>query len=127
MNPSKLEQESFNSYLRGHTTYYGYDIIDYVYVDEESISKDLPHTVWRNISEGPYKVFLNGKDLQILLKAKQENRGTVDVLSGENIELLRLRFAGQGYPTEDKVSAGNLDVRVIYKPRRRYGTFISDV
>ncbi|KAJ5217707.1 uncharacterized protein N7469_011332 [Penicillium citrinum] len=123
----RIVSESFNSYLRGHTTYYGYDIIDYVYVDEESISKDLPHTVWRNISEGPYKVFLNGKDLQILLKAKQENRGTVDVLSGENIELLRLRFAGQGYPTEDKVSAGNLDVRVIYKPRRRYGTFISDV
>lgn len=116
LNPIQLEQESFNNYLRGHTTYYGYNIIDYVYVDEESISKDLPHAAWRNMSEAPYKISLNGKDLQILLEAKQENRETVDVLSGEDIELFRLRFAGQGHPTEDKVSAGDLDVRVIYRP-----------
>lgn len=111
-----LEQESFNNYLRGHTTYHGYDIIDYVYVDEESISRGLPHAAWRNMSEAPYKISLNGKDLQILLKAKQENREMVDVLSPEDIELLRLRFAGQGHPTEDKVSVGDLDVRVIYRP-----------
>ncbi|KAJ5628175.1 hypothetical protein N7490_010403 [Penicillium lividum] len=111
-----LEQESFNNYLRGHTTYYGYDIKDCVYVDAESISKELPHAVWRNLSEAPYKISLNGKDLQILLEAKQENRETVDVLSGEDIELLGLRFAGQGHPIEDKAIAGDLDVRVIYKP-----------
>ncbi|KAJ5126156.1 hypothetical protein N7448_005468 [Penicillium atrosanguineum] len=111
-----LEQETFNTYLRGHTTYYGYDIIDYVYVDRESISKELPHAAWRNMSEVPYKISLNRKDLQILLEAKQENRETVDVLSGKDIELLRLRFAGQGNPTEDKMSAGDLDVRVIYRP-----------
>lgn len=116
LNPIQLEQESFNTYLRGHTTYYGYDIKDYVYVDGETISKELPHAVWRNMSEAPYKISLNGKDLQILLEAKQENRETVDVLSGEDIELLRLRFAGQGHPTEDKMSAGDLDVRVIYRP-----------
>lgn len=68
------------------------------------------------MSEAPYKLSLNGKDLQILLEAKQENRETADVLSGEDIELLQLRFAGQGYPTEDKISAGDLDVRVIYRP-----------
>ncbi|KAJ5218449.1 uncharacterized protein N7498_000548 [Penicillium cinerascens] len=111
-----LEQESFNNYLRGHTTYYGYDIIDYVYVDRESISKGLPHAAWRNMSEVPYKISLNGKDLQILLEAKQKNREMVDVLSGEDIELLRLRFAGQGHSTEDNVSAGDLDIRVIYRP-----------
>ncbi|CEJ61826.1 hypothetical protein PMG11_10343 [Penicillium brasilianum] len=111
-----LEQESFNNYLRGHTTYYGYDIKDYVYVDRETISKEPPHVVWRNMSEAPYKLSLNGKDLQILLEAKQENRETADVLSGEDIELLQLRFAGQGHPTEDKISAGDLDVRVIYRP-----------
>lgn len=116
LNPIQLEQESFNNYLRGHTTYYGYDIKDYVYVDWETIYKELPHVVWRNMSEAPYKISLNGKDLQILLEAKQENPATVDVLSGEDIELLRLRFTGQGYPTEDKMSAGDLDVRVIYRP-----------
>jgi hypothetical protein len=115
LNPIQLEQESFNNYLRGHTTYYGYDIIDYVYVNRESISKELPHEVWRNMSEVPYKISLSGKDLQILLKAKQENRKKGDGLSGADIELLRLRFAGQGHPTEDRVSAGDLDVRVIYR------------
>lgn len=112
----QLEQESFNSYLQGHTTYYGYDIIDNVFLDKDSISRDLPHTVWRDTREGPYKIFLNGKDLQILLEAKQENREKVDVLSGKDIELLRLRFAGQGHPTEDKVNSGDLHVRVVYRP-----------
>lgn len=111
-----LEQESFNSYLRGHTTYYGYDIKDYIYVDEESISKESPHTVWRNMSQAPYKMSLNAKDLQILRNAKQENRETMDVLSGEDIELLQLRFVGQGHSTEDNLSAGDLDVCVIYRP-----------
>ncbi|CAI7640091.1 unnamed protein product [Penicillium glandicola] len=111
-----LEQESFNNYLRGHTTYYGYDMNDYIYVDEESISKESPHTAWRNRTQAPYKISLNAKDLQILLKAKQGNRETVDIPSGEGIELLRLSFAGQGYPTEDKLSAGDLDVFVIYRP-----------
>ncbi|KGO42027.1 hypothetical protein PEXP_054350 [Penicillium expansum] len=111
-----LEQESFDNYLRGHTTYYGYDIKDYIYVDDESISKESPHTAWRNMSHAPYKISLNANDLEILRKAKQEDRETVDVLSGEDIELFRLHFAGAGHTTEDKMSAGDLDLRVIYRP-----------
>ncbi|KAJ6128538.1 hypothetical protein N7471_009755 [Penicillium samsonianum] len=109
-------QESFNSYLRGHTTYHGYDIKDYIYVDEESISKESPHTAWRSMSQAPYKVSLNAKDLQILRKAKQENRETAEVLSGEDIELFQLRFVGQGHPIEDNMSAGDLVVCVIFRP-----------
>ncbi|KAJ5592208.1 hypothetical protein N7537_009112 [Penicillium hordei] len=111
-----LEQESFNTYLRGHTTYYGYDIKDYIYVDEESISKESPHTVWRNMSQAPYKISFNARDLQILRNAKQENPEKVAVLSGEDIELLQLHFVGQGHSTEDNLGGGDLDVCVIYRP-----------
>lgn len=85
-------------------------------MDEDSISKESPHTVWRNMSQAPYKISLNAKDLQILRQAKQENRETMDVLSGEDIELLQLHFVGQGHSTEDNLSAGDLDVCVIYRP-----------
>ncbi|KAJ5465572.1 hypothetical protein N7530_009359 [Penicillium desertorum] len=111
-----LDQESFGNYLRGHTRYYGYDIKDNIYIDEESISKESPHTVWRNMSHAPYKISLNASDLQILRKAKQENRETMDDLSGEDIELLRLRFVGHGHPAEDNLGAGDLVIFVIYKP-----------
>lgn len=121
LNPIQLEQEWFNNYLRGHTTYHGYDIKDYIYVDEESISKESPHTAWRSMSQAPYKVSLNAKDLQILRKAKQENRETAEVLSGEDIELFQLRFVGQGHPIEDNMSAGDLVVCVIYRPWCQYG------
>ncbi|KAJ5161427.1 hypothetical protein N7492_006819 [Penicillium capsulatum] len=110
-----LEQESWANYLRGHTTLYGYDIKDYVYLDEGSIYKDLPHTVWRNPSKASYKISLNAKDMQILLKAKQGSRDTASVLSSEGIELLRLRFPGQGHPTEDNLSTGDLIVHIIYR------------
>ncbi|KAJ5970185.1 uncharacterized protein N7479_000103 [Penicillium vulpinum] len=65
-----LEQESFNNYVQSHTTYYGYDIKDYFYLDGGSISKESPHTTGREMNHAPYKISLNAKDLQILLRAK---------------------------------------------------------
>lgn len=68
------------------------------------------------MSHAPYKISLNARDLQILRKAKQENRETMDDLSSEDIELLRLRFVGHGHPAEDNLGAGDLVIFVIYKP-----------
>ncbi|KAJ5604253.1 hypothetical protein N7537_007209 [Penicillium hordei] len=75
--------------VSGHTKYYGYDIKDNIYIDEESISKESPYT---------------------------ENREMIDDLSSKDIELLRLRFVGHGHPAEDNLGVGDLVIFVIYKP-----------
>ncbi|OGE48209.1 hypothetical protein PENARI_c031G09583 [Penicillium arizonense] len=109
-----LEQHIFNSYMQ-RASYYGYDIKDCIWLNEHTICSGLAHTVQRCDGLPPYQISFNPEDLEILLDAKLKRPTLTSDASGEGLELLRLRFKGQGKHTEDNGHAGDLFLRVMYK------------
>jgi hypothetical protein len=96
-------------------SYYGYDTKDCIWLNERTISSALAHTVQRYDGLPPYQISFNSEDLEILLDTKLKGPTLTSDASGEGLELLRIRFKGQGMHTEDNGHVGDLDLRVMYK------------
>ncbi|OQD87784.1 hypothetical protein PENANT_c005G03477 [Penicillium antarcticum] len=109
-----LEEEVFEGYMR-RASYYGYDTKDCIWLNKHTVSSGLAHTVQRYDGSTPYRISFNADDLKILRDAKLKGPNSTNDPFYEGLELLRIRFKGQGEPTEDNGHKGDLDLRVMYK------------
>jgi hypothetical protein len=96
-------------------SYYGYDTKDCIWLNEHTIRSGLAHTVQRYDGLPPYQISFDAQDLQILLDTKLKRSALTSDGLGEGLELLSIRFKGQGKPTEDYGHVGDLDLQVNYK------------
>lgn len=113
----QLDQDIFDSYMQ-RAKYYGYDLTYCVYVNRHMVSNGLNHKlpIVDQRTRSPSNICFEPDDLQTLLKAKGVMQVNCETPLTKEIELLKLRLRGLGNCTEDSMAAGDLHIRIIYRP-----------